>query len=104
MVRSAGLQIIDRPHPQIIVAVPEIYFGKQIFPKLVFPKYGKRGGAVLPGPQRYDPEEWIRISQAIAESPVENRKVVVQTVWKWADRLRSLYLRNRSRLVSKLRQ
>ena len=57
MARSAGLRIIDRPHRQIIVVGPEIYFGKQVFPKLVFPRYGKRGGAVLPGPQRYDPEE-----------------------------------------------
>lgn len=56
MVRSAGLRIVDRPHRQIIVADPEVYFGKQVYSKLVFPRYGKKGGAVLPGPQGYDPE------------------------------------------------
>ena len=104
MTRSAGLRIIDRPHRQIIVAAPEIYFGKQVFPKLVFPRYGKRGGAVLPGPQRYDPEVWIEISAAIAERPVEKTNFLVRTAWKWTKRLRSLCLKIRGRLVSKLRQ
>ena len=102
MVRSAGLRIMDRPHPQIIVAVPEIYFGKQTFPKLVFPKYGKRGGAILPGPQRYDPEAWIEISEAIATRPAEKTNFIVRTGWKWINRFRSLYLKNRARIVSKL--
>jgi hypothetical protein len=55
MVRSAGLRIIDRPHPHIIVARPEIYLGKVLYPKLVFPRYGKRREPVYPGSQKYDP-------------------------------------------------
>lgn len=47
LVRSAGLRILERPHPQIIVAEPEFRFGKVVYPKLVFPRYGKRG-AVYP--------------------------------------------------------
>lgn len=98
---SAGLRIIDRPHRQIIVAAPETYFGKQVFPKLVFPRYGKRGGAVLPGPQRYDAEGWIEISEAIAQRPVKKTNFLVQTGWKWTNRLRSLCLKIRGRLLSK---
>jgi tRNA (mo5U34)-methyltransferase len=53
LVRSAGLRIVDRPHRQVIVAEPEEPFGTVVYPKLVFPRYGKRGGARYPGPQRY---------------------------------------------------
>lgn len=58
LVRSAGLRIIDRPHPQIIVAEPETHFGKVVYSKLVFPKYGKKGGALYPGAQQYEAELW----------------------------------------------
>jgi tRNA (mo5U34)-methyltransferase len=58
LVRSAGLKILDRPHPQVIVAEPELHFGKVVYPKLVFPRYGKRGGAQYPGAQQYEPELW----------------------------------------------
>ena len=66
LIRSAGLKILDRPHPQIIVAEPEVYFGKVVYSKLVFPRYGKKGGAQYPGAQRYDGDLWqelIRRSQ-----------------------------------------
>ncbi len=58
LVRSAGLKILDRPHPQVIVAEPEFHFGKVVYPKLVFPRYGKKGGALYPGAQQYEPELW----------------------------------------------
>ncbi len=101
MVRSAGLKIIDQPHRHIIVAAPETYYGKQVFPKLVFPKYGKRGGAILPGPQRYDAEEWVRLSKDIAENPVRPRRFIVRKGWQWLRRLRFLYIKSRGRLVDR---
>ena len=58
LVRSAGLKILDRPHPQVIVAEPELHFGKVVYSKLVFPRYGKRGGALYPGAQQYEPQLW----------------------------------------------
>jgi tRNA (mo5U34)-methyltransferase len=58
LVRSAGLKILDRPHPQVIVAEPELHFGKVVYPKLVFPRYGKKGGALYPGAQQYEPQLW----------------------------------------------
>jgi len=58
MVRSAGLKIVDRPHPHIIVAEPETYLGKVVLEKLVFPQYGKRGHPLYPGPQQYDAALW----------------------------------------------
>jgi tRNA (mo5U34)-methyltransferase len=62
LVRSAGMKVIARPHPQLIVAEPDQPLGKVVFNrKLVFPKYGKRGGAVHPGPQRVDPELWRKL-------------------------------------------
>jgi tRNA (mo5U34)-methyltransferase len=58
MVRSAGLKIINRPHAHILVAEPEVYFGKVVLQKLVFPKYGKKGHPTFPGPQQYDERLW----------------------------------------------
>jgi len=58
LLRSAGLQVAARPHPQLLVAEPEEYFGKVVYPKLVFPRYGKRGGARHPGPQHVDSALW----------------------------------------------
>jgi tRNA (mo5U34)-methyltransferase len=62
LVRSSGMKVVARPHPQLIVAEPDQPLGKVVFHrKLVFPKYGKRGGAVHPGPQRVDPELWRKL-------------------------------------------
>lgn len=58
LLRSAGLKVVARPHPQLLVAEPEEYFGKVIYKKLVFPRYGKRGGARFPGPQNVPPDLW----------------------------------------------
>jgi tRNA (mo5U34)-methyltransferase len=58
LVRSAGMKVVGRPHPHLLVAEPEIYFGKAVYPKLVFPKYGKKEGGRFPGPQTYDSELW----------------------------------------------
>ena len=101
MVRSAGLRIIDRPHRHIIVAAPETYYRKQIFPKLVFPKYGKRGGSILPCPQPYDAEEWVKTSKDIAERPVQPRDLILQKVRRSLRSLWFLYIKTRGRLVSR---
>lgn len=58
LVRSAGMKVVARPHAQLLVAEPEHPFGKVVFKKMVFPQYGKRGGAVHPGPQKVDPALW----------------------------------------------
>jgi len=55
MLRSSGLKITGRPHPEILIAEPEEYFGKVVYRKLVFPRYGKRGGAKFPGAQTIVP-------------------------------------------------
>ena len=68
LVRSSGMEIITRPHPQLIVAKPVSTLGKVVLPKLVFPKYGKRGGSVFPGPQRYDPGLWSDLIERSRES------------------------------------
>jgi tRNA (mo5U34)-methyltransferase len=52
LLRSAGMKVTARPHPEILIAEPEEYFGKVVYKKLVFPRYGKRGGRRFPGPQR----------------------------------------------------
>ena len=61
LLRSAGMKVIARPHPQLFVAEPGEAPGKVIYEKLVFPKYGKQGGAVHPGPQRVDPALWAQL-------------------------------------------
>jgi tRNA (mo5U34)-methyltransferase len=58
IVRSAGLKILSRPHPHVIIAEPERYLGKVVLKKLVFPRYAKKDGAVFPGPQEYDRSLW----------------------------------------------
>lgn len=68
LVRSAGLKIIERPHSELIIAEPEISFGKVVLTKLVFPKYGKRGKAIYPGPQRYDSNLWLDLIERSKES------------------------------------
>jgi hypothetical protein len=52
LARSAGLRVLDRPHPEMVVAEPERYFGTAQYGNLVFPKYGKKDGPVLPGALR----------------------------------------------------
>ncbi|MBI4459540.1 MAG: DUF1698 domain-containing protein [Acidobacteria bacterium] len=44
LLRSAGMKVVAQPHPQLLVAEPEEYLGKVVYEKLVFPRYGKRGG------------------------------------------------------------
>jgi len=61
LIRSAGMTVIARPHPQVLVAEPDRPFGKAVYEKLVFPRYGKPHGAVHPGAQRVDPELWRRL-------------------------------------------
>ena len=67
MMRSAGLRVIARPHSHVLVAEPERYLGKVVYEKLVFPKYGKRDGALQPGPQEVDPGLWSELSRRAAE-------------------------------------
>jgi len=71
LLRSSGMKVVARPHPQLIVAEPDQPPGKVVLDrKLVFPKYGKRGGAVHPGPQRVDPELWRKLL-AMRDQPGE---------------------------------
>src|SRR5204862_5076599 len=51
LARSAGLKVIARPHPEMLVAEPERYFGTARYGELVFPRYGKAEGPVFPGEQ-----------------------------------------------------
>jgi tRNA (mo5U34)-methyltransferase len=58
LARSAGLKVLARPHPEMLVAEPERYFGTARYGELVFPRYGKaEGGPVFPGEQRVFVEE-----------------------------------------------
>ncbi len=61
LLRSAGLRIVAKPHPQVLVADPEDVPGKVVFDKLVFPRYGKPGGSRHPGPQRVDADLWAAL-------------------------------------------
>lgn len=58
LLRSAGMKVAARPHPEVLITEPEEYFGKVIYKKLVFPRYGKRGGARFPGTQTVVPSLW----------------------------------------------
>jgi len=80
MIRSPGLRIIDRPHPHLIIAEPEIYRGKVIFPKLVFPGYGKRGGPTFPGPQMHDPVHWLNLARQSRLREASNRYSMVNLI------------------------
>lgn len=61
LVRAAGLKVVARPHPQVLITEPERHLGTVVYDKLVFPRYSKPNGAVHPGPQRIDPELWHRL-------------------------------------------
>lgn len=67
MIRSAGLRVIARPHPHILIAEPERQSGKVLYEKLVFPKYGKKDGPLHPGPVEVDPELWTHLGGLAAE-------------------------------------
>jgi tRNA (mo5U34)-methyltransferase len=58
LVRSAGLRVLARPHPEMIVAEPDEHFGTRRYRRLLFPRYGKRGHDLMPGPQRVDAHLW----------------------------------------------
>jgi tRNA (mo5U34)-methyltransferase len=57
LARSAGMKVVARPHPELLVVEPERYLGTARFRRLVFPRYGKVGGPTLPGPQRVFTEQ-----------------------------------------------
>lgn len=61
LVRSAGMRVVAHPQVQVVVAEPDKPFGKRVYEKLVFPEYGKAGGAVHPGPQRVDADLWAKL-------------------------------------------
>jgi len=62
LLRSAGMRVIARPHSHVVIAEPEIYLGKVVYEKLVFPRYSKRGHpSVFPGPQHIDSELWAEL-------------------------------------------
>lgn len=63
MVKSSGLKIISNHHPEFIIAEPENYFGKSVYKKLVFPKFGKRDGTIFPGPQKFDSKVIKRLQE-----------------------------------------
>ena len=67
MMRSAGLRVIARPHQHVLIGEPERYFGKVVVDKLVFPRYGKRDGALHPGPQQVDSRLWSDLAGRAAE-------------------------------------
>jgi|SRR5579884_2810794 tRNA (mo5U34)-methyltransferase len=73
MMRSAGLRVIGRPHPHVLIAEPERYLGKTAIGNLVFPKYGKRDGAVHPGPQQVDAQLWSGLCARAAAFRREQR-------------------------------
>ena len=54
LARSAGLKVVARPHPEMLVAEPEHYLGTARFGNLVFPRYGKPGGWIYPGRARWE--------------------------------------------------
>jgi tRNA (mo5U34)-methyltransferase len=56
LARSAGLKVLARPHPEMLITEPERHLGAARYRRLVFPRYGKVGGLILPGPQHLSPE------------------------------------------------
>lgn len=68
LLRSAGMKVIARPHPQLLVAEPGRTIGKVVYPKLIFPQYGKPNGAVHPGPQKVDPDLWQRLLEQVEKA------------------------------------
>ena len=93
MVRSSGLKIIDQPHPHIFIAAPEVYLGKTVLPRLVFPRYGKKRGSVFPGRQECNAAEWLETSRSLEQTQSSSPRLlsfswfasrllkVVRSVW-----------------------
>ncbi|MGH3079753.1 MAG: class I SAM-dependent methyltransferase [Gaiellaceae bacterium] len=52
LARSAGLRVVARPHPEMLVLEPMRHLGTARYRRLVFPRYGKSGGAIFPGSPR----------------------------------------------------
>lgn len=77
MMRSAGLQVIARPHSHVLIAEPERYLGKVSYEKLVFPRYGKKDGALHPGPQQVDSRLWSEFGEHAAEFRRRQREQVL---------------------------
>ena len=71
MLRSAGIEVVARPHTQMIVGRPERHLGKTVYSKLVFPNYAASGGPLHPGPQRVDPELWRRLLDGLEDEGEE---------------------------------
>ena len=67
MMRSAGLRVIARPHSHVLIAEPERHLGSAVYGNLVFPRYGKKDGALQPGPQEVDPQLWVQLGERAAE-------------------------------------
>jgi tRNA (mo5U34)-methyltransferase len=67
LVRAAGMEIVARPHPQVIVADPKRRLGTAEYRRLVFPRYGKVGFDNFPGSMRFKPDDW----QALLETRTE---------------------------------
>lgn len=61
LLRSAGLKVVGRPEQEILIAEPDRPFGKVLYRKLVFPKYGKPNGSLCPGTQKVDPALWEKL-------------------------------------------
>jgi tRNA (mo5U34)-methyltransferase len=55
LARSAGLRVLARPHPEMLITEPERHLGAVQFRQLIFPRHGKPGGLMLPGPQHQPP-------------------------------------------------
>jgi tRNA (mo5U34)-methyltransferase len=61
LVRAAGMEIITRPHPQLIVADPVRRLGTVSYRRLVFPRYGKVGFDSFPGSMRFKRPDWEQL-------------------------------------------
>jgi len=48
LLRSARFKIIDNPGGTIYICEPDNPYGKKVYDKLVFPKYGKEGAEIFP--------------------------------------------------------
>ena len=71
LMRSAGLQVVARPHQHVLVGQPvpdfDQHFGKAVYGNLVFPRYGKGDGTVHPGAQNVDATLWKDLGARAAE-------------------------------------
>jgi tRNA (mo5U34)-methyltransferase len=70
LVRAAGMEIVARPDPEIVIAEPQRQLGTARYRRLVFPRYGRPGFASLPGRIRFKPHEWQQLLDTRTE-PLE---------------------------------